>query len=356
MNDISFTLPEVISLIGVVQCVYVLVYVFFRAGNFIRVILPIIYFFILGLAFFVDLARSYISDITPYYELISWASWLMVIPLSVLLIVQMAHLHKLPSFVNWLILLVVPIAFLSSYIAVYYLVNFCEYGVLLCSEFNEWLSISGLIAGAVSLLAIWGHRNLFSDILKQKAGKERYWLILSLVIVNIVFLALIALGTTGYNLNFDVDLLRSILGLGFVYLVSTSLFRIYPKGLLLSYKKKADKELKPEDLLLIKKIDDLLDLDKIYHEATYSRSDLAQEIGVSEAKISKLINIHYKKSFPLLLNEKRISDSKILLLDTKASMKIVASEVGFNSLPSFNRVFKDMVGQSPSSYRNNMIK
>ncbi len=355
MNNLSFTLPEVISLIGVFQCVYILVYVGFRAGNFVRVILPVIYFFVLAIAFFIDLARSYVADITPYYEVLSWGAWTFTIPLSVLLIVQMSHIHKLPSLLNWTILLLVPAAFLISLFAVRYGGSTCEIDVL-CPEFNEWLSVSGIIAGAISLLAIWGHRNLFTDILKQKAGKERYWLVLSLVIVNIAFLALTAFHTTGYDIRVDIELLRSVLGLGFVYLVSTSLFRIYPQGLLSPYKKKIDDHLSSEDLSVIKKIDGLLELDKIYHEATYSRSDLAQEVGVSEATISRIININYNKSFPQLLNERRIGDSKILLLDTSASIKIVSSEVGFNSLPSFNRVFKDMVGQSPSSYRKNMIK
>ncbi len=358
MDNLSFTLPEVISLIGVFQCVYILVYVIFRAGSFIRVILPILYFFVLGSAFFIDLARSYISDITPYYEIISWSAWTLVIPLSVLLIVQMSNIHKLPSLINWSIILVVPAAFISSFVAIRYVgvsSTSCEV-LVLCPEFTQWLSITGLIAGAISLLAIWGHRDLFSDILKQKAGKERYWLILSLIIINIFFIAITALYSMGYHFTFDMELLRSVLGLGFVYLVSTSLFRIYPQGLLSSYKKKSNDDLSSDDLLLVKKIEDLLELDKIYHEATYSRSDLAQELGTSEATISRIINLHYKKSFPQLLNEKRVEYSKILLLDTDASVKIVAQEVGFNSLPSFNRVFKEMVGQSPSNYRKNMIK
>ena len=63
-----------------------------------------------------------------------------------------------------------------------------------------------------------------------------------------------------------------------------------------------------------------------------------------------------RKSFPQLLNEKRVETAKTLLLDTDASIKIVAQEVGFNSLPSFNRVFKEVEGQSPSSYRKFMVK
>lgn len=356
MNNIFFTVPEVVSLIGVFQCVYLLVYVSFRAGNIVRVFLPILYFFILGVAFFIDLARGFISDITPYYEVISWVSWAFGTPLSVLLIVQMSHITKLPSLINWAILLVVPFVMLFSYITVTYALPSCDGGLAMCNDFISLLNISGLVAGAISLLAIWGHRNIFSDVRNQNAGQERYWLILSLIILNVCFLALTAFHTSGYDYSINIGLLRSILGLSFVYLVSTSLFRIYPNALFEVDKKKRSDTLSSADDHVIKKIDDLLMLDKIYHEASYSRSDLARELSISEAVLSRIINVHFKKSFPQLLNQYRVEDAKRLLLDTDESIKIIANEVGFNSLPSFNRAFKEFAGQSPSDYRKYIVK
>ncbi len=356
MNNIFFTVPEVVSLVGVFQCVYLLVYVSFRAGNVIRVLLPILYFFVLGFAFFIDLARGFISDITPYYEIISWASWTFGIPLSVLLVLQMSHITKLPSLINWSILLVVPFAFIFSFATVSYISPTCEGVIVNCGDFVSLLDISGLVAGAISLLAIWGHRNIFQDVRNQKAGQERYWLILSLIIINICFLSLTVFHTSGYSHDINTGLLRSILGLAFVYLISTSLFRIYPNALFETDKKKRSDVLSNEDEEVVKKINDLLVLDKIYHEASYSRSDLAREIGVPEAILSRIINVHFKKSFPQLLNEYRVEDAKRLLLDTDESIKIIANEVGFNSLPSFNRAFKEFAGQSPSDYRKYIIK
>ncbi|PCK00326.1 MAG: AraC family transcriptional regulator [Zetaproteobacteria bacterium] len=355
MGNIVFTVPEVVSLIGVFQCVYLLVYVSFRAGDIIRVILPVLYFFVLGTAFFIDLARGFIADITPYYDVISWMSWSLGVPLSVLLIMQMSHITKLPSLVNWSILCVVPIALLFSVVMTMYMTPSCD-EILTCSDFLAWLNISGLVAGAVSLLTIWGHRNIFSDVRGQKAGKERYWLILSLILVNIFFLTLTALHTTGYDLSLNTSLLRSLLGLSFVYLVSTSLFRIYPNALFVSSSRKNSSVLSVEDKSSIQKIEDLLKLDKIYHEASYSRSDLARELSISEATLSRIINVHFKKSFPQLLNEHRVEDAKILLLDTQASIKVISQEVGFNSLPSFNRAFKEFIRQSPSEYRKYTVK
>ncbi|MGH1376480.1 MAG: helix-turn-helix domain-containing protein [Alphaproteobacteria bacterium] len=356
MDQIYFTVPEVLSLIGIVQCVYVLVHLSFKGWGSLRHLLaPLLYFFVLGIAFFVDFARSSISELTLYYDIISWAAWAMGPPLSVLVIIQMSQITKFPSLMKWCVTLFVPLAFILSYFVSVYTVEECG-SSLQCPEMMEWLNITGLIAGAASLLVIWSGRNIFTDIQKQKAGRERYWLILSLLIVNVFFLALIVYGTSGYDTSHNVSMLRTVLGLAFIYLVSTSLFRIYPSALSQAQGRGKGDVLDEGEVLLIKKIDDLLALDKIYHEATYSRSDLAQELGVPEATISRVINLHYSKSFPQLLNELRIEDAKHLLLDTDENIKIVAEEVGFNSLPSFNRVFKDIVGQSPSLYRKNTIK
>ena len=107
---------------------------------------------------------------------------------------------------------------------------------------------------------------------------------------------------------------------------------------------------------MVDAVENLINLERIYHEPSYSRSDLAKELNVAEASVSRIINLHFKKSFPQVLNEYRVEDAKRLLLDTDASIAVVAEEVGFNSISSFNRVFKDLAGQSPSSYRQNMIK
>ena len=146
---------------------------------------------------------------------------------------------------------------------------------------------------------------------------------------------------TNVIMPMDGVLMRTVLGLGFVYLVSTSLLRMFPAGTRVSATTvQAEQEaMSDEEKALARKIEDLLNLDKVYQEPTYSRSDLARECDASETVISKVINVHFQKSFPQIMNERRIEDAKRLLVETEAAVKTVADEVGFNSLPSFNRVF-----------------
>lgn len=356
MDHLQFTLSEVVSLIGIVQCVYVIVHVCFRAGSVRRVILPVIFFLSLSFAFLSDLAFNFLGSHVPYYDILNWVAWASLIPLSVLLVFQMSDMRRLPSWPVWLVLLTVPLALLGAFFVSGGIDSACYDLRHICPSMFDWLRVLSVVAGAFALLLIWGKRNLFADILEQPAGQERYWLILSLIMVSIAFLVATALVTTAYDDMADFVMVRGVLGLGFVYLVSTSMFRIYPSALFVSAKSRGRTDLSDDEQGVVRMIDQLITLDKVYHESGYSRSDLARELNLPEGQVSRVISLHYKKSFPRLLNENRVEDAKRLLLDTDAAMVVIAKEVGFNSISSFNRVFKEIEGRSPSDYRQNMIK
>ncbi|GJL84520.1 MAG: hypothetical protein DHS20C02_02950 [Micavibrio sp.] len=355
MDKLTFTVPELISLVGVIQCVYILVYILFRSGRLSHAGLPFLYFLVLGTAFFLDLGVAYIEEITPYYEIIQWFLWFSGPPLSVLLVIQVVQITKLPALYHYWVLFLVPAALIAStFLSTTY--GVCETSAIYsCSSLREWLIVSGLVAGAVSLLVIWAQRGLFDVLFVQKTGKDRYWLILALIFVNIFFLGAMFLSLTPAISPTDIGLIRSILGLGFVYLVTTSLFRIYPQAVRVVPSGDRDDILSNKELDVALQIEKLMELDKVYHETGYSRTDLARELDESETAISKIVNLHFGKSFPQLVNERRVADAKRLLAETDASIKVVAEEVGFNSLASFNRVFKDLAGEAPSAYRKNQI-
>jgi two-component system response regulator YesN len=120
-------------------------------------------------------------------------------------------------------------------------------------------------------------------------------------------------------------------------------------------KKSIVKDLSEQDKAIINKIKNLLDLDKIYQEPNFSRADLARELNISEANVSRITMTHFGKSLPQLINELRIRDSLQLLQQTDATMSVVAEQVGFASLPTFNRVFKDVMDMAPSEYRQKKL-
>lgn len=340
--DLQFTIPEILSLTGLIQCVYILVYMAFRAGGGQRMVLPFVYFLVLGLAFLSSFAERSVGHYAGWYETMQWALWFFGPPLSVLLMIQIARITEAPNFSNFWVLVLVPIAYAFAVVI----------SETLNDDIHNWLVLTGLVAGVISLLAMWAHRAPLGQLRAQTAGRDRYWLILGLVIANLFFLATMLLSLTPGLSQGDADVIRTIWGLGFVYLASTSLFRIYPQAVRLADRQTKTTSLSAEDQQLAEKIEKLINLDKVYHEPAYNRVNLAKELGVSETVVSRIVNQHFGKTLPQLFNERRIADACRLLAETGAPIKTIAEEVGFNSIASFNRAFKESEGVSPGQYRD----
>lgn len=348
MEQLSFDISEILSLIGLTQCVYVLVYMLFRAGDARRAALPFVYFSVLGGAFFLDFAHRFISESVLHYDDLRWAAWVMGAPLSVLLIIQIAQITRIPRWFNFSILLLVPAAYAAAYFTTVRIGQCTQLSD--CTFFRDALSIAGLIAGALSVLAIWLNRGMMEGLTAEKSGKDRYWLILMLVFVNLAFLSVMLMELTSVIAFEDVRVIHTCMGLALVYLSGTSLFRIYPQAVTMVEPR--GREMNADEAGLARRIEALMNVEKVYHEPGYNRADLARELKIPESVVSRIINLHFGKSLPQLLNERRVEDAKRMLAETDAPIKIVATESGFNSLASFNRIFRDATGKTPSLYRD----
>lgn len=83
---------------------------------------------------------------------------------------------------------------------------------------------------------------------------------------------------------------------------------------------------------------------------------LATKIGVTQHRLRSLINQNLGyKNFSKFVNAYRIEDVKIALTDRKMEhipILTIALDSGFNSLSSFNRVFKNSESITPTEYRD----
>ncbi len=359
ISGLKFSIYEILSIIGLTQCVMILVYMAIRAGRISRAVLPFIYFLILGVAFFTDFAARFISSAIIYYDFINWSLWYISPVISVLLIVQIAKITKTPARINYLILLIIPLIFIFSYSGYLMEGNSCNeaINILACNNYLEWFKLVTLIAGGIALLTIWLQKNLLEGLYNDKIfGRDRYWLIIALIATNLILLLIEFIQKIPQIHISEADLFfaRTVLGLSFSYIASTSLFRIYPQSVAITEEKK--EELSEEELIIARKIEKLLKWEKVYHEPNYGRTELAHELQIAETTISKIIRLYFDKNLPQLLNEYRVEDAKTLLAETDAPIKTIALESGFNSIASFNRIFKELTGNTPGSYRKNTIR
>lgn len=332
-QHLSFSLHETLSILGVVQCIYIVVHMLLEKG--VRVGMPVLYFAVLGCAFFFDILSGVVGINGEIYLLVSMLVWLSLVPLSVLLILKLSDMEKPIKLVEYWPLALFVVSVLTL--------------VLTGVRNSQWFALISFMIGGVSLASIWGRQHLFKRLRSGLNGKQRYWLSLSIVFVSTVLLGDALASISGLIDDVEFSLLRTILGLAFVYLAMTSVLRIYPK---VQKKNINTKELSNEDKAVINSIVNLLEYEKVYHEPSYSRGDMARELEVSEARLSKIITAHFKKSLPSVLNARRVDDAKRLLIQSDATIQVIASEVGFNSLASFNRAFKKLEGVAPSAFRS----
>jgi len=94
---------------------------------------------------------------------------------------------------------------------------------------------------------------------------------------------------------------------------------------------------------------------KPYLDENITIKDLSEGIDIPSHHLSIVINNRLNKNFYTFINEYRIKEAAAILDDpenSEASIIAIAFRSGFNSKSTFNSVFKKIIGQTPSEYRN----
>ena len=82
---------------------------------------------------------------------------------------------------------------------------------------------------------------------------------------------------------------------------------------------------------------------------------VARAVNTSTFYFCKMFKKVTGINFTDYLSRVRIEKSKNLLLNPNLRVSEIAFEVGFQSLTHFNRVFKKILGQSPTEYRAQLL-
>jgi AraC-like DNA-binding protein len=96
-----------------------------------------------------------------------------------------------------------------------------------------------------------------------------------------------------------------------------------------------------------------MEMDKLYLNPNLTVAMVADHTGVPTKNISAILNQHLQKSFNEFVNEYRVHAIRKRLLNGETRELTIAGlayEGGFNSLPTFQRAFKSVTGQTPSEF------
>ncbi len=111
----------------------------------------------------------------------------------------------------------------------------------------------------------------------------------------------------------------------------------------------------PLDSALRLRLEAYMREEKPYLAPGLTLKELASQLERSQAELSRLINGAYQQHFNDFINRYRVAAVQQALLAPEnghLSLLGIALECGFNSKATFNRVFKQHTGKSPSAWRS----
>lgn len=89
---------------------------------------------------------------------------------------------------------------------------------------------------------------------------------------------------------------------------------------------------------------------KLYTQLTLN--DVAESVGLTPQYLTTIFRRETGKTLYRHIIERKIDESKMLLLYTSESMTTIASSLGFSSSAHFSSVFRNMTGLNPTEFRN----
>lgn len=109
---------------------------------------------------------------------------------------------------------------------------------------------------------------------------------------------------------------------------------------------------------LYERVEEMMENDKIYADKDLSIDSLADKLGTNRSYLSRTINEQSGLNFNNYVNKYRLNAATEILsdVDNDVPLKVLADQLGFNSLSPFYKSFQKEIGISPSKYRENVIK
>jgi len=103
---------------------------------------------------------------------------------------------------------------------------------------------------------------------------------------------------------------------------------------------------------IIENLITFMETEKIYHDPEISLQSLSNLLKVSSNHLSLILNEKLGMNFRTFINRYRIEEAGKLLMEShEMTVLEIAFFVGFNSKTTFNTVFSDITGLTPTAYR-----
>ena len=180
--------------------------------------------------------------------------------------------------------------------------------------------------------------------------------VLGLAMVVAVRLETRAIGLVGQIVCFLIALNTFVTGY-LAMLQPETFFGSFETGPTRRYERSS---LTPENAAIYKaRLIERMESEKFFLDPEITLPKLAQALEIPVAHLSQVINDLLGRNFYEFINHYRVEDAKRRLAIPGAGRNkliTIALDCGFNSVATFNRVFKELAGRTPSEYRKNAAR
>lgn len=352
-GDTQFSLQQTVELLALVPCFFVVVLLCLQRGDRLSRVVPVLYFLSIAAGLLVPLLDMWTKATTHEEAVRVWEGAIIFFAslqpaLTFLLILQWVR-RRPPEFTHWLILAlpvigggpVVYASFLSDEICMQ------PWGCFYAADIENLYAIfaTSLI---FLLLSAWFVRKRKSGLVMER---QQYWLVISLIGLNLLLFTVRLLRVGEYVEPSPARVISSLLQLSFIYIVLTAMFRVGGMGATRQSRRTPEQEAERAQALC-GQFRRMMEEERFYLRVECNREAVARRLGINENYLSRIINQEYGRRFTEIINAYRIREAEKMLCEQPGtSITGIAFAVGFNSIPSFNRVFKEMKGMSPRQFR-----
>ncbi len=361
VNETVLTFLQAAQLIALGPTLFVIAFLLLTSKKRVHIITPVLYFTSLACTLFMPLLPLlHLQDAKQALPLRAGLMFMQSLsPALCFLLVTQFIQKKIPKAFFWFIL-ALPILGGSPFIYGSLMLNeICLLGQH-CFEPHKLMSLYNLFGSAFIFLLLVNYyeRSHHKISTAEVSSYHTYCFIMAIIILSLIDMGKDLLYLINIIQEYDAVVMATIIRIGFVYLILISVFKVFGARMEIDVERiptfaalVPHTKLTHKDAPHIEKITRAMQEHKFYREMGCTREAIAEKIGLHEVTLSRIINQHFHKNFNEFINSYRITEAKERLLSDHTAITVIAFEVGFNSIASFNRVFKEEVGISPSEFR-----
>ena len=231
----------------------------------------------------------------------------------------------------------------------------------------------------LTLKILGRHRKQLKDRFSfLSESNELNWLYVLTAIFGITYFLYFSLGTYNvlmkqgfFDIAYTSDVFLTILAFSVSYfgIKQPYLFKVIPEENeeFMALKKKNESKTKYKNSNLteeqkqeyVKHIFTFMDEERPFINAELTVQDLSKQLNISRHHLTELLNNDIGKNFFTFINEYRVEEVKRRLLDARfehLTIVAIAFESGFNSKSTFNSIFKQNTGNTPSQWKTAELK